>query len=78
MNKFLLNKPNERYVVGIIGMHVYCRPYCIMWHRHTYSTTQNKFSDLMLSDALTYAANPHFLALQTVVEMSATEEGHQY
>ena len=38
----------------------------------------------MLSDALTcspllyFAANPHCLALQKVVEVSSTEEGHQH
>ena len=43
-----------------------------------------KLSDLMLSNALSYspqlyhAANPHCLALQKVVKVSATGEGHQY
>ena len=52
--------------------------------QYTCTVQPIKCSDQMLSDALTcspqiyYATNPHCLALQKVVEVSATEEGHQH
>ena len=52
---------------------------------YIYHTVQPiKLSNQMLSVALScspqpyYATNPHSLALQKVVKVSATEEGHQY